>query len=207
MVQYYKNILLFKGHLPMNLPISKNYHFKMTNFVKLSLVVSLLIISFHANVAHSKELVGTLLPEFELKNQAGELKTNKDYEGNWLILYFYPKDDTSGCTTEAKNFRDSLEKYTELNTKVVGVSLDDAKSHKSFSDKYQLSFDILADTEQKLAEAFNVVGGFGPVKYAKRETFIIDPDGNIVFHFKKVKPEEHSKNVLEKLKKIQNDLL
>lgn len=178
----------------------------MTNFVKIYLSLFIMLgISFF-NTSDAKELVGTLLPEFELKNQASDLKTEKDYQGSWLVLYFYPKDDTSGCTTEAKNFRDSLDKYTELNTKIVGVSLDDTESHKKFSHKYQLPFDILADTEQTLAKHFNVVGGFGPVKYAKRETFIIDPDGNIVFHFKKVKPEEHAKNVLEKLKKIQKEL-
>lgn len=191
----------------MKSPILQKHIFNMTNFVKIYLSLFIMLgISFF-NTSDAKELVGTLLPEFELKNQASDLKTEKDYQGSWLVLYFYPKDDTSGCTTEAKNFRDSLDKYTELNAKIVGVSLDDAESHKKFSHKYQLPFDILADTEQTLAKHFNVVGGFGPVKYAKRETFIIDPDGNIVFHFKKVEPEKHAQDVLGKLKKIQKDLL
>lgn len=179
----------------------------MTKYVSFKTFLSILIICAFTTPLKASEFVGQLAPDFKLMAQDGSYKSLKDYKNKWLILYFYPKDDTSGCTTEAKNFRDSYQDFLTLNTEIVGISLDDNDSHKDFSKKYKLPFDILSDTEKELAEAYKVVGGFGPIEYTKRQTFIIDPTGSIVYHFEKVKPSAHSKNVMAKLKELQKDLL
>lgn len=155
----------------------------------------------------ANNFVGQLAPDFKLMAQDGNLKTLENYKGKWLVLYFYPKDNTPGCTTEAKNFRDAYKNYQSLNADIVGISLDDHDSHKDFSKQYQLPFDILSDTESSASKAYKVLGGVGPIKYAKRQTFIIDPTGSIVYHFEKVNANEHEKKVMAKLKQLQKDLL
>ncbi|GAA4355052.1 peroxiredoxin [Kangiella marina] len=169
----------------------------------LLLVFSLLLSS---TVAANSSWVGALAPDFTLDDQNGESKSLDDYKGQWLVLYFYPKDDTPGCTTEAKNFRDKYEEYKALNTEIVGVSLDDVSSHKDFSSAYKLPFTILADVNQEASKAYKVLGGFGPMEYAERETFIIDPQGNIVHHYGDVDPDTHAKEVLKQLKELQKEL-
>lgn len=149
---------------------------------------------------------GQLAPDFKLQDQHEEWKSLADYKDSWLILYFYPKDDTPGCTTEAKNFRDGYQSLKELNAEVVGISLDDLEDHKSFSKEYQLPFSILSDKDKKVSKAYKVLGGFGPIKYSKRQTFIIDPLGNIVYHFEKVDADKHFKNVHLKLQRLQKAL-
>jgi peroxiredoxin Q/BCP len=157
---------------------------------------------FSSSLFANSNWVGALAPDFELKDQNGETKSLKDYKDKWLVLYFYPKDDTPGCTTEAKNFRDKYEEYQALNAEIVGVSLDDVSSHKDFSSAYKLPFTILADIDQEASKAYKVLAGFGPMEYASRETFIIDPRGNIVHHYADVDPETHSDEVLDKLKDL-----
>ncbi|NVJ66647.1 MAG: peroxiredoxin [Gammaproteobacteria bacterium] len=166
----------------------------------------LLCLSSFAATVHSSEFVGQLAPDFKLMAQDGSFKTLKNYQGKWLILYFYPKDGTPGCTTEAKNFRDAYGKYQSMNADIVGISLDDNESHKDFSQQYQLPFDILSDTDKSAAKAYKVLGGFGPVEYTKRQTFILDPTGSIVYHFEKVNASQHEKNVMKKLKQLQKEL-
>ncbi len=165
-----------------------------------------LLVLLTSMTAHSSEFVGQLAPDFKLMAQDGKFKALSDYKGKWVILYFYPKDGTPGCTTEAKNFRDAYSKYQSLNAEIVGVSLDDNNSHKDFSKQYQLPFDILSDTDKAAAKAYKVLGGFGPVEYTKRQTFIIDPSGSIVHHFKKVNATKHEKNVMNTLKQLQKEL-
>lgn len=157
---------------------------------------------FSAAVAANSQWVGALAPDFKLQDQDGEWKSLNDYEDKWLVLYFYPKDDTPGCTTEAKNFRDAYKDFKALNADIVGISLDDVESHQSFAEAYNLPFTILADVDQEASTAYKVLGGFGPMEYASRETFIIDPQGNIVHHYSDVEPETHSKEVLKKLKEL-----
>ena len=159
-----------------------------------------------ANVAANSNWVGALAPSFELKDQNGETKSLKDFKGQRVVLYFYPKDDTPGCTTEAKNFRDKYLEYKALNAEIVGISLDDVSSHKDFSNAYKLPFTILADVDQEASKAYKVLGGFGPMEYAERETFIIDPKGNIVYHYSDVDPDIHAEEVFEQLKKLQKEL-
>ena len=150
--------------------------------------------------------VGALAPDFKLQDQNEEWKSLEDYKGQLLVLYFYPKDDTPGCTTEAKNFRDGYQNIKALNAEVVGVSLDDVESHKSFADIHNLPFSLLADVDKEAATAYDVLGGFGPVEYAKRQTFIIDPNGNIVYHYDDVDPDTHMTDVVARLKELQAGL-
>lgn len=168
-------------------------------FVVLSLVLSF-------SVTANSNWVGALAPDFTLDDQNGDSKSLEDFKGQWLVLYFYPKDDTPGCTTEAKNFRDMYQEYQALNAEIVGISLDDVSSHKDFSSAYKLPFTILADVEQEASTAYKVLAGFGPMEYASRETFIIDPSGNIVYHYGDVDPDTHADEVLQKLKSLQKEL-
>lgn len=145
--------------------------------------------------------VGSKAPDFVCNNENGEPIRLKDYKGKKLVLYFYPKDDTPGCTIEACALRDNLPKFKEIGAVVLGISSDSAKSHKSFAEKHGLPFTLLADEERKTIEAYEVGGGF--LCGAKRTSFIINPNGEIVKIYEGVKPEVHAQEVLEDLKKFK----
>lgn len=147
---------------------------------------------------------GKKAPDFSLLNQDGKKISLKDFLGKKVVLYFYPKDDTSGCTKEACNFRDEFPKFTKTKAVILGVSPDSVKSHKKFAEKYDLNFDLLADEEKKVVEKFEVwkeKSMYGR-KYmgVERTTFIIDEKGKIKTIFNKVKVDGHNKEVLEALK-------
>ena len=147
--------------------------------------------------------VGEPAPGFELTDQNGKVRSLEDYRDNWVALYFYPKDDTPGCTTEACEFRDDIFKYRRMGCQVLGVSLDDSDSHRAFAEKYGLPFPLLADTEGTTAEAYGVkTRMFGMLAMAKRQTFLIDPDGNIARHYEKVDPDTHSAELLADLAEL-----
>jgi thioredoxin-dependent peroxiredoxin len=142
-----------------------------------------------------------IAPDFTTKNQNGEEVKLSDYRGKKVVLYFYPKDDTPGCTKEACSFRDANDVYSEKNIKVFGVSTDSEKSHQKFISKYSLPFDLLADTEKEIVTAYGVYGEksmYGK-KYMgiNRTTFLIDEQGKIVKVFKKINVSEHASEVLE----------
>jgi thioredoxin-dependent peroxiredoxin len=147
-------------------------------------------------------------PDFSLPDQNGKLHTLKEYAGKWLVLYFYPKDDTSGCTAEACSFRDERDSITKLGgVEVVGVSKDSVNSHKKFADKYNLNFTILSDTQHKTIEAYD---SWKPKKFMGREylgthrnTFIIDPNGNIAKKYEGVDPKTHAAEIIGDLKTLQ----
>ena len=143
------------------------------------------------------EWVGKSAPDFRLKDQNDQWHALADYKGKWLVLYFYPLDSSPGCTEEARQFRDLYPIYEKRNIAVLGVSLNDVASHKSFSDKLGLPFPLLADTNHDLAKTFKVLGGFGILPYAKRETFLIDPQSVIVYHYSSVNTESHAAQVLK----------
>ena len=145
---------------------------------------------------------GSAAPGFELKDQNYKTHKLQDYTGQWLVLYFYPKDDTPGCTTEACQFRDDIFKIKALNAGVIGVSLDDSKSHKEFAEKYSLPFPLLADTEAKVTSDYGALLNLGVIKFAKRQTFIIDPEGMIRKIYRKVDPDKHSLEVINDLKDL-----
>ena len=144
---------------------------------------------------------GDKAPDFTAKNQDGETVKLKDLQGKRVVLYFYPKDDTPGCTKEACSFRDADDIFAEKGIKVLGVSIDDEKSHQKFISKYQLPFDLLADTDKEIVEKYGVWGEksmYGR-KYmgTLRKTFLIDEQGKIVKIFDKVKVAEHADEVLK----------
>lgn len=142
-------------------------------------------------------------PGFELPDQDGQLHALEDYRDQWVALYFYPKDGTPGCTTEACNFRDDIFKFRRLNTQVLGVSLDDQESHKEFAEEHGLPFPLLADTEGRTASAYGVKSRLFFIPVAKRQTFLIDPQGNIARHYTDVDPDTHSQQVLADLEELQ----
>jgi len=147
-------------------------------------------------------------PDFSLPDQNGSTRSLSDYAGKWLVLYFYPKDDTPGCTTEACNFRDARDVIAQLgNSEVVGVSKDSVKSHKKFLEKYGLNFTLLSDPEHKVIEAYD---SWKPKKFMGREyigtqrnTFIINPDGQIAKEYIGVDPKTHAAQIIADLKSLQ----
>lgn len=145
---------------------------------------------------------GAPAPAFELLDQQGDVHRLEDYAGKWVVLYFYPKADTPGCTTEACAFRDNIFAFRALGAEIVGISLDDVASQKEFAEKYSLPFTLLSDAGGGVAEAYGVLRNFGVMKLAKRETFIIAPDGTIARHYDDVDPDTHSAEVLEDLESL-----
>lgn len=147
-------------------------------------------------------------PDFTLPDQFGATHSLAEYAGNYILLYFYPKDDTEGCTIEACSFRDRLNELKEKNVQVLGVSADDTASHKKFVEKYQLNFPLLADTDKKIIESYGVwreKENFGK-KYMGivRESFLISPEGIIIKHYENVKPETHVDDVINDIKTLNN---
>lgn len=147
--------------------------------------------------------VGANAPEFSLKTNEGKEAALKDFRGKWVVLYFYPKDFTSGCTLQAHNFQRDLAKYEAMNAVVLGVSVDTADSHKDFCAKEGLTFKLLSDTDAKVSEAYGSVMDYNGAKLSARNTFIIDPKGKIAQVFMKVKPAVNSEEVLAALAALQ----
>jgi len=144
---------------------------------------------------------GTEAPSFELLDGQGNLHKLSDYAGQTIVIYFYPKDDTPGCTKEACSFRDNYKAYKDAGIEILGISPDEVKSHKKFSEKYELPFILLSDPEHQICEAYGVWGlkkSFGrEYEGIYRTTFIVGPKGNIKHVFEKVKPADHSQEVLQ----------
>lgn len=143
--------------------------------------------------------VGSDAPEFELEDQDGNAHRLSAYRGRWVVLYFYPKDDTPGCTKEACGFRDNLAALADLDAVVFGVSADDRASHARFAQKYALTFPLLVDPDKSVLEAYDAYGDksmYGKVfKGVKRVTYLIGPDGKVVRAWPKVKAAEHAEEV------------
>lgn len=139
---------------------------------------------------------GQTAPTFTLPNQEGKLVNLASYRGQWVVLYFYPKDRTTGCTIEAHNFQRDLDRYKALHAAILGVSLDTVESHREFCTKDSLTFTLLADPDRKVVEQYGSLGNVGPFRMANRNTFLIDPEGRIVKVWTKVSPGGHSAEVL-----------
>jgi peroxiredoxin Q/BCP len=143
-------------------------------------------------------------PDFTLSDAEGKSRSLKDYKGQWLVLYFYPKDDTPGCTTEACSLRDARDDIADLGASVVGVSMDDAASHEKFKAKHSLNFTLLSDPEKKVINAY---GAWGKKMFGNegilRRTFIINPKGIVVKEYGRVTPLGHGEQVVAELKKQQ----
>ena len=143
--------------------------------------------------------VGQTAPTFTLPNQEGKSVSLDTYKGKWVVLYFYPKDMTSGCTKEAHNFQNDLDKYKAVNAVILGVRVDSVDSHKQFCTKDSLTFNLLSDEQKKVVKDYGSLGSFGPMVIANRNTFLIDPSGKIVKVWTKVDPSGHSEEVLAAL--------
>ncbi len=143
--------------------------------------------------------VGQAAPGFRLQDQNGRWHALADYRGQWLVLYFYPKDFTPGCTTELCAFRDDVVKLRQAGARVLGVSLDDVKSHAEFAAKYRVSFPLLSDVDKTAAKAYGVLASKLGFSYARRETFLIDPQAKVAKHYVDVDPEKNSTQVLADL--------
>ena len=167
----------------------------------LLIMFSFLFSSLFANAAE-QVTTGDIAPEFELPDQDGQLHSLEDYRDQWVVLYFYPKDETPGCTTEACEFRDNIFAFRKLNVQILGVSLDDVESHRKFAENHGLPFPLLADTDGMAADAYGVKTKMFGMTVARRQTFLIAPDGTIAKHYPKVKPAEHSAEVLADLQQL-----
>lgn len=148
--------------------------------------------------------VGMQAPQFELSDQTEAVHKLNRYLGKWVVLYFYPKDDTPGCIKEACAFRDDIAALHNLGVQVFGVSVDTTESHAEFANKYSLQFPLLADMDGKVASSYGSLTKLGPLKLAKRHTFIVDPDGKLAKIYRSVKPATHSDEVVAEIKKLQN---
>lgn len=151
--------------------------------------------------------IGDSAPDFNLPDQEGKIHSLKDYLGQWFLLYFYPKDDTPGCTAEACSLRDNFSKFKKLNIRILGVSTDSVKSHTKFADKFNLPFTLLADEKKELVKEYDVYKKkkFMGREYfgTMRESFLIDPKGIIAKVYENVKPDLHADEILSDLKKIK----
>jgi peroxiredoxin Q/BCP len=147
---------------------------------------------------------GTTAPAFTLPNQEGAQVSLDQYKGKWVVLYFYPKDFTSGCTIEAHNFQRDIDKYAQKNAVVLGVSVDDVNSHKSFCTKEGLNFKLLADPDHAVVQKYGSIMEYNGMTLAARNTFLIDPTGVIRKVYLKVSPQGHSEEVLADLQQLQS---
>lgn len=147
--------------------------------------------------------VGSAAPDFKLTTNEGKPASLADFKGKWVVLYFYPKDFTSGCTLEARNFQRDLAKYEAANAVILGVSIDTAESHKEFCAKEGLAFKLLSDPDAKVSASYGSIMDYQGKQYSARNTFIIDPKGKIAKVFLKVSPAGHSEEVLATLAGLQ----
>jgi len=164
----------------------------------------LLLALLTLTAAHAGPTVGAAAPFFKLQDQNGQWHTLDEYKGQWLALYFYPKDQTPGCTAQACEFRDNIFAFREANAVIVGISVDDVASHKKFEEKHSLPFTLLADPTKETTKAYGALKRYmGMAELAKRETFLIDPAGRIVKIYRDVSPKGHSQAVLGDIKAMQ----
>ena len=169
----------------------------------LLLLFLVLVAASQVAVAAEMPAVGDKAPGFSLASQEGPPVTLAESKGKWVVLYFYPKDMTPGCTIEAHNFQRDLEKYKTANAVVLGVSLDSVDSHKEFCTKESLAFKLLSDADKKVTTAYGSLSKYKDVDVAARNTFLIDPSGVIRKVYVKVSPPAHSDEVLADLGKLQ----
>lgn len=147
--------------------------------------------------------VGQPAPDFELSDQQGQIRRLSEWRGKWLVLYFYPKNDTPGCTTEACNFRDDWLQLQQLGAEVVGISVDTAASHAAFAQKYKLPFPLLADPKGEVAARYGALSDWLVIKLARRYTFIVSPEGRIARVYRSVDTDRHSAEIVGDLRQLR----
>ncbi len=174
--------------------------------ILLIVVAALVVLVVGSRFLSSKPspAIGSAAPDFSLSSQEGTQVSLKDYRGKWVVLYFYPKDFTPGCTTEAHNFQRDQTEYARRNAVILGVSLDSAESHKNFCAKEGLNFKLLADTSRQVSKQYGSLINFGVAQISARHTFLIDPEGKIARAFTSVSPSRHSAEVLAAMDEMQS---
>src|SRR5215470_9348802 len=174
------------------------------NKIFLSAIVGLVTMSFVTGAEEQTQPeAGKPAPDFSLTTGDGSQVSLKDFKGKWVVLYFYPKDFTSGCTMEAHNFQRDLSKYQDAGAVILGVSVDTAQSHKEFCAKEGLNFKLLADPDARVSTEYGSVMDYKGAKLAARNTFIINPNGEIAKVYSGVKPADHSEQVLKDLAELK----
>jgi peroxiredoxin Q/BCP len=177
----------------------------MKIFILISFAIAFYL--FRVNVMAAPILkIGDDAPTFTLPDSQGNQVSLNDYKGKWAVLYFYPKDDTPGCTKEACLFRDDFKTLEALGAKVIGVSIDDSFSHKKFAEKYNLPFPLLSDASGEVADRYGALNNFLVIKLAKRYTFLINPQGKIAKIYLSVDTSKHSQEIIEDLKKLKESI-
>ncbi len=175
----------------------------MTSIPTRALAAVLMMLGFNTSL-QATVTSGDTAPDFRLQDQHGKWHSLEQYQGQWIALYFYPKDDTPGCTKEACAFRDNIFAFEELGVTILGVSLDDVDSHAEFAEKYSLPFSLLADTGGETAKRYGILRNFAGFKMAKRQSYLISPSGEIAKHYTKVRPASHTDEVLADLRLLIN---
>ena len=176
----------------------------MIKWLLVALLIGIVLLLWRSTAFANSNLpkVGEQAPAFSLQDQDGKLRANAEFRGKWLVLYFYPKDDTPGCTEQACAFRDDLHRLTALGAEVVGVSVDDTLSHQDFAKKYSLPFPLLADAKGKLARRYGSLRDFGLIRFARRNTFLIDPQGRVAKVYLSASTSRNSQEVIDDLKML-----
>ncbi len=176
----------------------------MIKWVLIVLVVALALLLWRMSAYASRNLpkAGGEAPDFALTDQNGKLRPLGEFRGKWLVLYFYPRDDTPGCAEQAARFRDAMRELEALGANVCGVSVDDSASHAAFARKYNLPFALLADSKGEIATRYGSLRNFGVMKFAKRNTFLVDPQGKIARVYVGVNPALNTQHVTDDLRKL-----
>ena len=163
----------------------------------------LALLAFAGIAVAGTPTVGQPAPAFKLQDQDGKWHSLADYKGKWVAIYFYPKDDTPGCTTQACSFRDNVFAFNKEGAVILGISVDDVASHKAFAEKHGLPFALLADADKSVAKTYGVLRNYGVMEVARRDTFLVDPQGRVAKHYESVKPDGHSQVVLDDIKALK----
>ena len=164
------------------------------------------LISSFAVHAETPPGPAAMAPNFVLADADGKNHELTEWRGRWVVLYFYPRDNTPGCTAEAIAFRDRLAEFTALNAQVVGVSVDSSTSHRAFADSERLPFPLLADVDGQVARRYGALTNLAIIKFAKRHTFLIDPEGRVAVVYRDVNPAKHANEILTDLKRLRASL-
>ena len=174
-------------------------------FLILAVVLTLVFIFKKTAFGSEDKLLGKAAPEFKLKNSYGELVSLREFKGEWLLVFFYPKDDTPGCTKEACSLRDNFTEIKKLNANVVGISIDSSDSHKEFKEKNNLPFMLLSDPNGETAKKYGALNNFFIFKLAKRQSFMIDPKGIVRRVYRDVSPSNHAQEIKNDLEAFERN--
>jgi thioredoxin-dependent peroxiredoxin len=170
-----------------------------------AVALAVLFVASRFMSAKSMPTPGSAAPDFSLNSEDGNQVSLNDYRGKWVVLYFYPKDFTSGCTIEAHNFQRDQAEYARRNAVILGVSVDSAESHKNFCAKEGLNFKLLADTSHQVSKEYGSLMNFGVAQISARNTFLIDPQGKVARSFSSVNPSRHSAEMLAAIDELEKE--